>query len=205
MSTSNRPLAICTRVSLWRAFLVLAVCIFRPCLSDPIYKEPKRSFIKAYVISTDVRLSTAVSNTIFNMGMIPILAPAVLPYAELYSNKTQFVASVFGFDLSPVSGLTFAEISLIASHKSVMDKIAQDYDISEDDWSLVLEDDARLVPSVKNASSTIADAIMPTWTASNTVLCSSADVAVNVLAMWRCIQVTCWDKNAMAFVLMPTC
>ena len=121
------------------------------------------SNMKAYVITTKLKLSPGMINSCKHIGFTPVLVSAVQPYGDLYNfHKMSFLRSVFPkVDNRKNNGmqLSLTEIALIASHRKALKTAANDPDISEHNWVLILEDDARLVPWVYgNASSMICEA-----------------------------------------------
>jgi len=107
---------------------------------------------KAYVITTKQTIPPQVRDVALRLGFQPIHLAAVLPYQQLYPTKQSFCQSCFFTSppggTVPESELTMGQLSLTCSTKKVMEIIAADVELENDDWSLILEDDVRLHPNV---------------------------------------------------------
>ena len=91
-------------------------------------------------------------------GFRPQILPPKLPFAEQYeNNKDQMYRACIGahggesllpLNMSGLSHLSLAELSLICSHRYAMDIISRDPSMADSDWALIMEDDATLNPKV---------------------------------------------------------
>jgi hypothetical protein len=115
-------------------------------------------FGKAYIISTKIEVPQYTLDAAIACGFQPQILPAVLPFEEQFKksreNMFRYCFETVGKAFLPyeksfyASRVTLAEISLVCSHRLAMRLIAQDQSMSNSDWALIMEDDAKLVPTV---------------------------------------------------------
>mmetsp|Transcript_25318 Transcript_25318/g.34824 ORF Transcript_25318/g.34824 Transcript_25318/m.34824 type:complete len:1153 (-) Transcript_25318:1701-5159(-) len=122
--------------------------------SPPSDTSPTSNWLgKAYVISNKLYLPDAVISAAQACGFSPEILPALLPYAEVYRSNPEdmykkCIRSTYPYKQSNIRLLSVAELSLICSHLAAYQAIASDPTIYESDWSLIMEDDAVLHPSL---------------------------------------------------------
>ena len=137
---------------------------------------------KAYVITTKASIPDSVRNVSMMCGFHPVHLAAELPYKEVYPTLQVYprtrtasirrVCPIFNiffchihqdftqscFYTEPPGGkvppteLTTAQLSLACTTKRAFELIAADPDSHDTDWSLILEDDVLINPSVFNVS-----------------------------------------------------
>ena len=131
---------------------------------------------KAYIITTKPSIPQEVRDVAFRLGFQPIHLAAVLPYSQLYPTKQVRLTLTFNYSSKlfritntlwksfcqacfytnppdgkvPESELTMGQLSLTCSTKKAMELIASDNDTHNHSWSLILEDDVRLHPSLSD-------------------------------------------------------
>lgn len=122
-------------------------------------------FGKAYVITTKKALPLELINSTSQCGFKPVHVAAVQPRKDQFHDRLQYCASCLNISVDSPSAhhlsnsyLTLAEIGLVCSTQLVMHMIANDPLTTETDWSLILEDDARLHPYVSDARTVIRNA-----------------------------------------------
>lgn len=112
---------------------------------------------KAYIISSKIQLHREILEAAKICGFQPQIIPPKLPFAEQYDySKDRMYKECIGikgrsllpFNVSGATNLSLAELSLVCSHRHVMDIISQDSSMSDSDWALIMEDDAALNPKV---------------------------------------------------------
>ena len=115
---------------------------------------------KAYIITTTLQVPADVLSSAEYCGFLPETIPAKLPYGEQFQySKELMYGKCFGIqgrallplNISSVSNITMAELSLVCTHRAVMKIIAEDSSMMDSDWALIMENDAALNPNV-NAS-----------------------------------------------------
>ena len=124
----------------------------------PRGNEEENSFIgKAYIISTKLQVPQYTLDAAVACGFQPQILPAVLPFGEQFENSREklyrYCFETIGKPFLPyeksfyASRVTLAEISLVCSHRLAMQLIAEDQTMMDSDWALVMEDDAKLLPT----------------------------------------------------------
>lgn len=116
---------------------------------------------KALVISTDNQLHPNVSWMAKQCGFYPYLFEAVQPVSNRFADYSAFLDFCFdSINMTNPIWMSAGEIALVGSHRTALAAIASDSDLHDDDWSLILESDARLNPhAMHNARTLIETAI----------------------------------------------
>lgn len=118
-------------------------------------------FGKAYVITTDRRLSDTVIQAAKAVGFDPVIVEADRPYKNIYPTTKSFTSHCFGGEnVEQPANMFPGEVALVGSHRKAIKAIASDNTTFDDDWSLILESDARIHPDVLNAREMVAEAII---------------------------------------------
>jgi len=102
---------------------------------------------KAFIISTEKSLHPDIVVAAEKTGFYPYLLDAIQPNANRFPNYAAFVD--FCFDSKNVTkpaGMSGGEVALIGSHRMALHHIANDPDLRDHDWSIILESDSRLHP-----------------------------------------------------------
>mmetsp|Transcript_25317 Transcript_25317/g.34816 ORF Transcript_25317/g.34816 Transcript_25317/m.34816 type:complete len:969 (-) Transcript_25317:4472-7378(-) len=122
--------------------------------SPPSDTSPTSNWLgKAYVISTKLRLPDDLVSSAQACGFRPEIFPALLPYAEVYNSSREIMyrecfQTTFPYTESNIQRLSLSELSLVCSHLAAFKAIESDPTIYESEWSLIMEDDAILHPSL---------------------------------------------------------
>jgi hypothetical protein len=95
-------------------------------------------------------------------GFDLIRVQAFKPKRYMYKDAPNFQSAISEECLGGKSNLTVYELAFVCSHRIIYDIIANDPSTSDDAWSLVLEEDARLHPSFANSSVTARSMIEDT-------------------------------------------
>ena len=113
----------------------------------------------AFIITTKTVLPNDIINSVVSLGFIPKIFPAIQPFHDLYSDKSALYYGCFNnvsklekYDNTKFHSLTTLELSLVCSHYRAMQQFASDSEIQDNDWAIIMEDDAILVPSVNSSS-----------------------------------------------------
>jgi GR25 family glycosyltransferase involved in LPS biosynthesis len=116
---------------------------------------------KAYIISNNRTHLEEAFKVALNCGFSPVKFEAIKPTADRFQSLDQMTDFCFqGTGLSFLkSGLSAGEVALVCSHRMIYDFIVEDNNIGENDWVMILEEDARIHPDAKNPSSMIETAI----------------------------------------------
>jgi hypothetical protein len=107
-------------------------------------------FKAAYIIAKqDANISILEDHSML-IGFIPTRVAAFVPTEE-YKDLNAIADYCLGHhrEIKKTSSLAVGEYALICSHRLVWDIIANDMRCNDDDWSIVFESDARLVPSIE--------------------------------------------------------
>ena len=124
-------------------------------ISGPIHKNQTSSnwLGKAYVISTKLRLPNDLTTSAQACGFRPQIFPALLPYAEVYNTSHETIYkecfnSSCPYNKSSIKSIHLGELSLICSHLAAFKAIVSDPTVYQSEWTLIMEDDAVLHPSL---------------------------------------------------------
>lgn len=128
-------------------------------------------FGKSYILTTEPRISEDSVLAARACGFDPYLLPVEMPWNHVHGSTESYI----NYCLSTPTGsathtqniqfmkstnMTLGEISQICSHRKALQKIVSDEFLSEEDWTLILEDGAKLHPAATNARELISEAIV---------------------------------------------
>lgn len=106
--------------------------------------------LKAYVITTRNSIDNTLQTSLIHSGFIPLHVAAVTP-SHSFSSENDFVNYCFGDIVSNLGmHMSLGEIGLVGSHRKALQLVADDDTALDDDWALILEDDARFVHPPSN-------------------------------------------------------
>ena len=129
-------------------------------------KNKNVTFGNAYIITTNTHIPPAAKEAAIQCGFRPILFPAIQPILSVFRDVDSMYQSCLPGIFSSNStskgrtaallsyakrALTLGEVALICSHSRVMQIIAEDGSRKNSDYSLILEDDAKLHPRIADA------------------------------------------------------
>jgi hypothetical protein len=86
------------------------------------------------------------------------LLEAVQPNTTQFSNYSAFVDFCFGGEnVTKPAEMSGGEIALVGSHRVALQRIANDPDLRDNDWSVILESDARLHPNATSKARALVE------------------------------------------------
>jgi len=113
---------------------------------------------KAFIISTDKSCPPDIIFTAKQSGFYPYLVDAIQPNANRFSNYAAFLDFCFdGENVTGPANMSGGEVALVGSHRMALQRIANDPDLSDHDWSIILESDARLHPDAASGARALVE------------------------------------------------
>ena len=110
------------------------------------------------IITTENQLHPDMIRTAKQCGFYPYLFNAVRPRGDQYSDYLAFLNFCFdSVNMTIPSEMTAGEVALVGSHRTALASIASDPDLHDDDWSIILESDARLHPNASYNARTLVE------------------------------------------------